>query len=98
MPKTNAAGGRFVLWDFDGTLAERPGRWSGALRDVLDANCPGHGLTQAVIAAELRNGFPWHEPHTAHPHLRTPELWWASLRSVIRGQLCDPQVSMLRSL
>lgn len=33
-----------LLWDFDGTLAERPGMWSGALLEVLDAEQPGHRL------------------------------------------------------
>jgi len=31
-----------VLWDFDGTLAERPGMWRGCLVETLDADEPGH--------------------------------------------------------
>jgi putative hydrolase of the HAD superfamily len=35
-----------VLWDFEGTLAARPGIWSKCLVDVLDEVAPGHGLTR----------------------------------------------------
>src|SRR5437588_9596124 len=31
------------LWDFDGTLAERPGMWGGCMLEVLDDHEPNHG-------------------------------------------------------
>lgn len=65
-----------LLWDFDGTLAERPGMWSGALLQILDAEMPGHAYTRPQIAAVLRDGFPWHEPDLAHPQLSEPDAWW----------------------
>jgi hypothetical protein len=33
---------RVVPWDFDGTLAHRPGMWSGCLLETLDEHQPGH--------------------------------------------------------
>jgi hypothetical protein len=29
--------GRFLVWDFDGTLALRPGNWTGVLCEVVAA-------------------------------------------------------------
>lgn len=68
-----------LLWDFDGTLARRPGMWSGALLDILDAEQPGHPFTTAQVRAVLYNGFPWHEPDVAHPQLSDPDAWWRHL-------------------
>jgi putative hydrolase of the HAD superfamily len=67
---------RGVIWDFDGTLAERPGLWSGCLLEVLDAEDPGHGLRREDIAAHMRTGFPWHTPDRTHLELCDPDTWW----------------------
>jgi putative hydrolase of the HAD superfamily len=74
--------GRVVLWDFDGTLAERPGLWSQALVDVLDAEDPGHGIVRETLRAALRDGFPWHRADDPHPHLSDPDVWWGELLPV----------------
>jgi putative hydrolase of the HAD superfamily len=89
--------GRTILWGFDGTLATRPGRWSGALLDALDEHAPGHGLTRTDITPHLQTGFPWHTPEVAHPELCEPEMWWDRLNVVLRGAFeavgCDPSTS-----
>ena len=74
---------RAVLWDFDGTLATRPGRWRGALAEALDALCPGHGIVPERLGALLRSGFPWHTPAVAHPELGTPGAWWARMERTL---------------
>lgn len=71
--------GSVVLWDFDGTLAYRDGRWRGCLVDALTEVAPGHGVTRADLAPGLRDGFPWHRPETGHPDLNTPDAWWDAL-------------------
>ena len=78
-------GGRFVMWDFDGTLAHRRGEtgWSILLAEALDAEEPGHGHTAETFRPHLRAGFPWHTPEVAHPELCEPEAWWASVRPVL---------------
>ncbi len=68
-----------ILWDFDGTLAWREGVWSGALLDALDRHCPGHDLCRDDIHPRIVSGFPWNSPQVEHPHLNSPERWWASL-------------------
>jgi putative hydrolase of the HAD superfamily len=74
-----------VIWDFDGTLAERLGLWSACLREVLDAEDPGHGIGAEQIAALMHTGFPWHTPERAHPELCEPEAWWAAMTAVLAG-------------
>lgn len=81
------ASDRVLLWDFDGTLAERPGMWSGALLEVLDEQQPGHGLTRAKIASVLSSGFPWHNPATAHPELADADAWWSHVIQVVSKAL-----------
>lgn len=50
--------GSVVLWDFDGTLAFRDGRWRGCLVEALSEIAPGHGVTGADVAPGLHDGFP----------------------------------------
>ncbi|WP_405859014.1 HAD-IA family hydrolase [Streptomyces sp. NBC_01515] len=69
-----------VLWDFDGTLAFRDGRWRGCLVEALDEVAPGHGVVAADVAPGLRDGFPWHRPESGHPELSTPDAWWGALQ------------------
>jgi len=74
-----AMSGGVVMWDFDGTLATRPGLWSTCLLEVLDEHAPGHGASRDELRAALRDGFPWHRASEPHPELCEPDAWWASL-------------------
>ncbi len=74
-----------VLWDFDGTLAWREGLWRSALVSALDEVSPGHGITGDMLRPGLEDGFPWHRPDIAHPHLATSGLWWAHLVPVFES-------------
>jgi FMN phosphatase YigB (HAD superfamily) len=66
-----------ILWDFDETLAERPGGWRACLVEVLDEHEPGHAVGADALRPFLRDGFPWHRPEVAHPELCDPEAWWS---------------------
>lgn len=66
-----------VLWDFDGTLATRTGRWSGCLVEALSVVAPDHGLDAEMLRPGLRAGFPWHTPAVGHAH--SADSWWAAL-------------------
>jgi putative hydrolase of the HAD superfamily len=74
---------RVIFWDFDGTLAHRPGLWGGCLLEVLDEHRAGHGVELERLRALLRNGFPWHEPDVAHPELAEPDAWWARVEGLL---------------
>jgi putative hydrolase of the HAD superfamily len=66
-----------VLWDFDGTLAERPGMWRGCLLEVLREHEPGLDAEADAFIPALRSRFPWHSPDVPHPELCKDEAWWA---------------------
>jgi putative hydrolase of the HAD superfamily len=72
-----------VLWDFDGTLAQRPGLWGGCAVEVLDEHEPGHGVTIDRMREELRDRFPWHLHDVAHPELTDPEAWWRHVEVIV---------------
>ena len=74
---------KVVIWDFDGTLAFREGRWRSALLQALDELEPGHGVTNEEVRGGLRNGFPWHQPERPHPELCEPEKWWAEVEGLV---------------
>ena len=75
--------GSVVLWDFDGTLAFRGGRWRGCLVEALDEVAPGHGVVGADVAPGLRDGFPWHRAEVGHPELNSPDAWWDALQPLL---------------
>jgi putative hydrolase of the HAD superfamily len=58
---------RYLLWDFDGTIANRKNMWSGALYDALIDI--GVSCDREDIRPHLRSGFPWHEPNVEHYEL-----------------------------
>ena len=73
---------RFLIWDFDGTLGYRVGRWSSALHSVLEEAMPGHGFEKERLSTRLRNRFPWQAPEVPHPELSSPDPWWEALSPV----------------
>ena len=76
-----------VMWDFDGTLASRPGLWGGCVLEVLDERLPGHGITLEHVRAGMKGGFPWNRHEQAHPELAEPDAWWAVVTRLIERAL-----------
>jgi putative hydrolase of the HAD superfamily len=74
---------RVILWDFDGTLAHRPGMWRGCLLEVLDEHEAGHSVQAEQLRPFLRDGFPWHRPDVPHPELCEPEAWWRPIETLL---------------
>jgi len=73
---------RIILWDFEGTLVNRPGRWRSALMEVLDMNEPEHQVEMEQIRPFLRDGFPWHRPDEPHANLTNSKEYWFLLEQV----------------
>ncbi|HSH80567.1 MAG TPA: HAD family hydrolase [Herpetosiphonaceae bacterium] len=71
-----------IIWDFDGTLAERPGLWRACLVEVLDKHEPGHAIDPEQIRPFLSQGFPWHTPEVVHPDLNE-ESWWEHVTALL---------------
>jgi putative hydrolase of the HAD superfamily len=88
-----------LIWDFDGTLAERPHRWSGAVDDALTEAAGPHGFSRAEIRKALHHAYPWHQPEVAHPELLTPDEWWERMADVLAARLgrlgVQPDAAML---
>jgi HAD superfamily hydrolase (TIGR01549 family) len=80
---------RVVLWDFDGTLAWRPGLWGGCILEVLDEQAPGHTAELETVRSAMRAGFPWHDHAQPHPELSDPEAWWTSVTKLIADAIRD---------
>jgi putative hydrolase of the HAD superfamily len=78
-----------VFWDFDGTLAQRPGLWSACVLEVLDETVPAHGISIERVRQGLADSFPWHRAHLAHPELADPSEWWRVVGAVIEQALTD---------
>ena len=73
---------RLLVWDFDGTLAFRPGNWTGAVCDAVAAERPDVTMTPDRVRSHLQSGFPWHTPEV----VRTPcsaDQWWSDLLPVL---------------
>jgi putative hydrolase of the HAD superfamily len=71
-----------ILWDFDGTLAHRPGMWSQALLDTLLERQPTSTITRDDIRPFMRDGFPWNRADEPHPHLATSKEWWSEIEQL----------------
>jgi len=70
---------RAIIWDYDGTLGYREGgMWVATTLEVIHEEDPASPLTEDDVRARLRGIFPWDRPDEPHPHLSTPEAWWAA--------------------
>ncbi|MCW5314596.1 HAD-IA family hydrolase [Nostoc sp. KVJ3] len=66
---------KYLLWDFDNTLAYREGAWSGTLHSILKRNGI-HNINLEDIRPFLNIGFPWHSPEIPHILLFNGTIWW----------------------
>jgi putative hydrolase of the HAD superfamily len=76
-----------VLWDFDGTLAWRPGLWGGCMLELLDELAPGHAAELERVRAALKGGFPWDRHNEPHPELSSPDAWWQAITPMLSRAL-----------
>ncbi len=73
---------RYLIWDFDGTLAYREGMWRGTALHVLRQVFPDHPATEDDLRPFLRSGFPWHDPDR-HYGQRSADAWWDAVAPVL---------------
>jgi len=72
----------YLIWDFDGTLGYRVGKWEGALLEVLRRHAPEVNMRRELLWPHLQTGFPWLTPETPHTEIQTAEEWWDRLDPV----------------
>ena len=74
---------RYLIWDFDGTLAyNRRGMWGGTMLHLLHQAAPGQRVSREDLSPHLQTGFPWHTPEDIHPELETPQAWWDAMTPI----------------
>jgi putative hydrolase of the HAD superfamily len=78
---------RYLIWDFDGTLATRKGLWSQTLADVARESCAGAQFSPEDFAPHLQTGFFWHDAATAHTHIKSADDWWTEMAPVLCGAM-----------
>ncbi len=84
---------RYVIWDFDGTLAYREGGWSGACVDVIKRSDTAVDVGIADIRPSLATGFPWHTPDEPHPAVTDATAWWERLYPVLERAMTEAGVT-----
>ncbi len=88
---------KIVVWDFDGTLAFRDRRWSGAFLDLLQEFQPHLSVTQAEVSAALQTGFPWHTPDVSHEHICDADAWWEWMKPAFKRAFVETGVAPSRA-
>jgi len=78
---------RHLIWDFDGTLAELPGMWSGTLAEVVRRHGDFALATAADFRPFLQSGFPWHVPDAMRAPGRDADAWWGDLSPLLVNAL-----------
>lgn len=66
---------KYLLWDFDGTLAYRDGMWSSTIYELLIEN-GFYDFKVDDIKPHLQSGFPWHSPEMSHEEFFDGKKWW----------------------
>ncbi|WP_142781642.1 HAD family hydrolase [Agrobacterium sp. T29] len=77
----------YIIWDFEGTLATRKGRYTGALERAAEQLDPDFAGSADRLRPHLSGAFPWHGPKLAHPHADDPQRWWAVILNAARKAL-----------
>lgn len=85
---------KFLIWDFDGTLAHRPGQWSGTVHAVLQRAGLDNGIDREAVRPFCNAGFPWHTPERVREPGQSADDWWRELVPVLaRAFTCLAGVS-----
>ncbi len=76
---SNQVSKNYLLWDFEGTLAARKGRYTSALEAAATAAHPTFACNADVIRPFLSGAFPWHRDELAHSWAGNAEGWWSPI-------------------
>lgn len=83
MKSSRTTRARYVVWDFDGTLAQRKGGWSGAVAEVAAQQGYCSADESERFRPYLASGFPWHSPSVVREAPANAETWWKSVYPVL---------------
>ncbi|MFZ5986885.1 MAG: HAD family hydrolase [Bacillota bacterium] len=75
---------KYLLWDFDNTLAYRDGMWSNTIYELL--NDYGYkNISINDIRPLLSSGFPWHNYDISHAEYFKGKTWWEYMNKYFEG-------------
>lgn len=93
---------KYLIWDFDGTLAYRTGRsWSHTLAEVAREHAGVPNVTADTLRPYVLAGFPWHTPERRHGPWISANAWWDALLPVFEHAFycaCGVSASQARCL
>lgn len=78
---------KYILWDFDDTLAYRDGKWAAALVEAVRRAHPDRNVAMGDLRPYLQSGFPWHHPERVRPAGQPADEWWSRLEPVLAAAL-----------
>lgn len=73
-----------LIWDFDGTLGYRPGKWSGTIVEVA-RRFAGLGVDIETVRPFMQEGFPWDNSFRTNPPMRAAGDWWDAMHPVFES-------------
>jgi putative hydrolase of the HAD superfamily len=76
---------RYIIWDFDGTLAFRSGMWSGTLIEILRREMPGNTASVSDIRPYMQAGFPWNRHELPRDPVGSADEWWEDMLPVFQN-------------
>lgn len=84
---TSISPDRYIVWDFEGTLAVRRGRYTGALEAAAGMADPAFLGMADNIRPFLSGAFPWHRAELAHAFAGDAEGWWRAILTAAEAAL-----------
>ncbi|MDP2807963.1 MAG: HAD family hydrolase [bacterium] len=78
---------KYLIWDFDNTLARRKGGWSSTLLEIIQNDYPSLYASKEMISPFMQTGFPWHTPEVINASDLDATLWWNRLDSIFINAL-----------
>lgn len=72
---------KYILWDFDETLAYREGKWAQAMAELLEQET-GTNIEISEIRKHLQTGFPWHHHDKHQSELLDGNSFWEYMETL----------------
>ncbi|MFP4456903.1 MAG: HAD family hydrolase [Clostridia bacterium] len=79
---------KYIMWDFDNTLAYREGMWTQTMMDIM-SELSIKSINRDSIREFMKKGFPWNNYELSHQELMGDLNWWDYLKMYFIRSLID---------
>lgn len=79
---------KYIMWDFDYTLAYRNGMWTQTMIDIMNEYSIKN-IDRDSIREIMKKGFPWNNHELSHEQLMSGLNWWDYLKMYFIRSLID---------